>query len=138
MGPIHCVSGTTQISRVLAHARTENAKMKVAALVFIGDALEEPYDRPGALVDMAAGLGFPVFMFQEGGYPARLRGDPVTQAYTDIAQASGGAYARFEPGAAKTLAAMLKAVAAYASGGIAALQGRGDEASRLLLTQMKE
>jgi hypothetical protein len=70
-------------------------------------------------------------MFQEADDPE------VTRIFRDIASLSGGAYARFEPGAAKELAAMLKAVAAYASGGIAALEDRRDEASRLLLTQMR-
>jgi hypothetical protein len=131
MGTIRCASGLTQISKVLDHARAENAKRKVAALVFIGDALEPAFDHPEALRAAAQSLGLPVFMFQEGDDPS------VKTAFQDIASFSGGAYARFEPGATGKLADMLKAVAAYASGGIAALEGRGDEASRLLLTQMK-
>jgi hypothetical protein len=61
----------------------------------------------------------------------------VKIAFQDMAAGSGGAYARLLPGTAKELASMLKAIAAYAAGGIAALQGRTDEASRLMLIQMK-
>jgi hypothetical protein len=131
MDAIRCHSGLTQISKVLEHARAENAKAKVGALVFIGDALERVYDSPESLREQARALGAPVFMFQEGDDPE------VKLAFKDIAALSGGAYARFEPGAAGKLAAMLKAVAVYSAGGLAALKGRTDEASRLLLTQMK-
>jgi len=92
------------------------------------------YDDPESLCSRARSCGATrtsVFMFQEADDPE------VTRIFRDIASLSGGAYARFEPGAAKELAAMLKAVAAYASGGIAALEDRRDEASRLLLTQMR-
>jgi hypothetical protein len=47
MGAIRCQSATTQISKVLAHTRAENAKAKVGALVLVGDSLEDPYDRLG-------------------------------------------------------------------------------------------
>src|SRR5580704_4742004 len=134
MGSIRCQSGPTQIGKVLAHALTETEKRKVGALVFVGDALERIYDDSESLCSLARSCGATrtsVFMFQEADDPE------VTRIFRDIASLSGGAYARFEPGAAKELAAMLKAVAAYASGGIAALEDRRDEASRLLLTQMR-
>jgi hypothetical protein len=38
--------GQTQIAKVLAHARRENDRSKVGALVFIGDATEENLDEP--------------------------------------------------------------------------------------------
>src|SRR5580700_1326776 len=41
MSRIDCRGGHTQISKVLAHARRENETAKIAALVFIGDAMEE-------------------------------------------------------------------------------------------------
>ena len=41
MSRIDCRGGQTQIAKVLAHARRENDRFKVGALVFIGDAMEE-------------------------------------------------------------------------------------------------
>src|SRR5690349_16319067 len=41
---IGCRGGQTQIAKVLAHARRENDSGKVAVLVFVGDAMEEPLD----------------------------------------------------------------------------------------------
>jgi len=115
MSRIDCRGGHTQIAKVLAHARRENDSAKVAALVFIGDAMEE------ALDDLCAGAGelglrnVAAFMFQEG-Y------DPVCeQAFREIARLTRGAYCRFAPGAAHELAELLRAAAAYAAGGMKAL-----------------
>ncbi len=133
MGRIHCVGGHTQIGKVLSHARQENAKQRVQALVFVGDAMEEAID------DLCAGAGelgllsVPVFMFQEG-Y------DSVAEnAYREIARLSGGAYSRFDVGAASQLGELLRAVAAYAAGGkqaLAALSARHANA-RALLAQLR-
>jgi hypothetical protein len=123
MQKIKCESGATQIERILDHA----AKGK-APLVFIGDAMEENSD---ILVGKASKLSAPAFMFQEGDDPL------VEHAFRDIARASGGVHARFNSGSAKQLGELLKAVAAYAAGGVTALKGRKDEASRLLIAQMK-
>jgi len=84
---------------------------------------------------MNAGLlGVPAFMFQEGG-------DPVAEsAYREIARLSRGAYCRFDTGAAHELRELLRAVAAYAAGGIKALadlSARKSSGARLLLAQLK-
>jgi hypothetical protein len=63
-----CVAGETQIARVLAHIRQEHRRRPVGAAVFVGDCCEES---PGALYDVAAGLGAPLFVFQEGVQRAR-------------------------------------------------------------------
>ncbi len=63
MSAIKCMAGTTKIARVLRHIRSENEREKVSAAVFVGDAVEEP---PQQLYDAAAGLGVPLFCFQEG------------------------------------------------------------------------
>jgi hypothetical protein len=39
MSRIRCVTGTTQLGKILAHAQRENDSKKVGALVFVGDAL---------------------------------------------------------------------------------------------------
>jgi hypothetical protein len=134
MGAIRCESGLSQIGKALAHAQAEAAKHKVDALAFVGDAIERVYDSPDLLCGQARALGAAgtrCFMFQEFDDPEAKR------VFSEVAAASGGAFAKFQPGAAKEFAAMLKAVAAFAAGGIKALEGRRDGASTLLLTQIK-
>jgi hypothetical protein len=115
MSHIDCRGGHTQIAKVLAHARRQSEKAPLGALIFVGDAMEEPLD------DLCAGAGelglrnVPAFMFQEG-Y------DPVCeQAFREIARLTRGAYCRFAPGAADELGELLRAAAAYAAGGMKAL-----------------
>ena len=132
MTKIACEPGETQIERILAHAIKETAKLQVNALVFIGDAIEESLDILVARARELGRLGAPVFMFQEGNHPG------VQRAFQDIATNTGGAYAKFDAGAAKQLGELLRAVARFATGGIAALEGRKDAASTLLLGQMKK
>lgn len=115
MERIDCRGGHTQISKVLAHARREAEKAKVHALVFVGDAMEESIDDLCAQAGELGLRGVPAFMFQEGHDRA------VEQSFREIARLSRGAYCRFNPGAAQELGELLRAVAAYASGGIKAL-----------------
>ncbi len=134
MSRIDCRGGHTQIAKVLAHARRENDRAKIGALVFVGDAMEE------ALDDLCAGAGelglrnVPAFMFQEG-Y------DPVSeQAFREIARLTRGAYCRFAPGAGHELAELLRAAAAYAAGGMKALadlQARHSPGAVRLIEQLK-
>ncbi len=70
MSRIDVRGGSTQISRVLAHARDEAKRAKVGALVFIGDAMEENPDTLASLAGELALLGVKAFMFQEGQDPA--------------------------------------------------------------------
>ena len=98
MERIMCRSGETQIGKVLSHAKRETELLKVQALVFVGDAMEE---NPDVLVHDAAALGkagVPAFMFQEG-YDRT-----VEQVFRDIVRLTRGAYCRFDPGAARQLA----------------------------------
>ena len=73
----------------------------------------------------------PLFMFQEG--CDRL----VEQTFRSMAKLSGGAYARFDSSSASTLAALLGAVARYATGGHAALEKTTGDSAKLLLQQLK-
>lgn len=134
MSGIDCRGGHTQIGKVLSHARQEHAKQRVQALVFVGDAMEEAIDDLCAAAGELGLLGVPMFMFQEGG-------DPVAEhAYREIARLSHGAYCRFDTGAAHELRELLRAVAAYAAGGIKALadlSARQAGGARLLLAQLK-
>jgi hypothetical protein len=134
MSAIDCRGGHTQIGKVLSHARQESTKQRVQALVFVGDAMEEKIDDLCAAAGELGILGVPVFMFQEGN-------DPVAEnGYREIARLSRGAYCRFDTGAAHQLGELLRAVAAYASGGIKALTALSkseDRGARLLLAQLK-
>ncbi|MGB7977224.1 MAG: VWA domain-containing protein, partial [Roseiarcus sp.] len=106
MSRIEVRGGSTQIKRVLAHARDEAKRAKVGALIFIGDAMEENPDTLAALAGELALLGVKAFMFQEGQDPAAKR------AFGEIARLTGGAYSTFDAGASARLAALLRAAAA--------------------------
>jgi hypothetical protein len=134
MEGIDCRGGHTQIGKILAHVRRESEGMKVQAVVFVGDAMEEGIDDLCAAAGELGLMGIPAFMFQEGH-------DPVAeQAFREIARLTRGAYCRFDPGAANELAELLRAAAAYAAGGLAALTDasrRSGAATLQLLQQMK-
>ncbi|SEC50400.1 hypothetical protein SAMN05444161_1260 [Rhizobiales bacterium GAS191] len=119
MRSVSCVGGTTQIARVLTHARKEARANKVNALVFVGDAMEEKVDELSRLAGELGLLGAPVFVFHEGG-------DEIAgRAFRQIAKLSGGAYCPFDAGSAQQLRDLLGAVAAYAAGGRPALLDYG-------------
>jgi hypothetical protein len=134
MANVECRAGHTQINRVLSHTRHETLKAKVGALVLIGDACEPVDDNLDRLCSQAVDLGklkTPIFAFQEG------RDATAEKAFRKIASLSGGAYGRFDFGAATQLGELLKAVALFAVGGTAALEGRKNATSMLLLGQMR-
>jgi len=133
MARIACQGGHTQIRKILSHARAECQKAKVQALVYVGDAMEEPID------DLAAGagelglLGVPAFVFQEGH-------DAVAErAFREIARLTRGAYCRFDLSAAHELAELLRAAAVYAAGGVKALADLSGKhaGAQKLLAQMR-
>jgi hypothetical protein len=115
MGGIACQGGNTQIGKVLSEARREAVASGVRAVVFVGDAMEEPVDDLCAKAGELGLLKVPVFMFQEG------HDDVAEQAFREIARLTGGAWCRFDPGAAAQLRDLLRAAAAYAAGGREAL-----------------
>ncbi len=98
MERIECRMGHTQLGKILAHAKRETQLLKVQALVFVGDAMEEN--------------------------PDTLARDAVELC-------------RFDPGAARQLAELLRAVAVYAAGGMSALEARQDAGAVKLLSQMR-
>ena len=133
MSKIECRGGNTQIGKVLAHARDEAKAARVGALVFIGDAMEENVDRLCAMAGELALRGVKAFMFHEGSDAQAGR------AFREIARLTGGAYAAFDARAPQKLAALLGAAAAYAAGGLAALEAQaesGEASARLLIEQM--
>jgi hypothetical protein len=134
MSAIDCRGGRTQIGRIIAHAARETRRAKVQALVFVGDAMEEKLDDLCHAAGELGLLSVPAFMFQEGP-------DPVAeQAFREIARLTRGAHCRFDPGAAHELAALLRAAAAYAAGGMKALadlSARRDVGAIKLIEQMR-
>ena len=66
-----------------------------------------------------------------------LREFDVNPKDVAIAEASGGAYHAFDQGSAKQLGELLRAVAAFAVGGVVALEKQGTAAARLLLGQVR-
>jgi hypothetical protein len=115
MTGVFCLAGRTQIGKVLKRAAKETKQRKVAALVFVGDAMEEDVDHLGHLAGELGLLGVPCFMFHEGGDPVARR------AFQQIARLSGGAFCAFDSASAKQLRELLSAVAVFAAGGRRAL-----------------
>jgi hypothetical protein len=129
MTGVVCASGHTQIAKVLRHTAREHVHEPINALIIVSDACEED---PAELYAAARELnGVRVFMFQEGDDPH------VAKIYTEIARITGGAHCKFDAAAAQRLADLLKAVAAFATGGVRALADQNTVAARLLLTQIK-
>jgi hypothetical protein len=133
MGGIACQGGNTQIGKVLSESRREAVASGVRAVVFVGDAMEESVDDLCAKAGELGLLKVPVFMFQEGHDGA------AEQAFREIARLTGGAWCRFDPGAAAQLRELLRAAAAYAAGGRQALLRLAKTAggAAKLLGQMK-
>jgi hypothetical protein len=128
---IRCHAGHTQIGKILTHAKRETGLLKVAAVVFVGDAFEEEADEVVPLAQQLGRLNVPVFMFQEG------NSRTVERVYREVTKASGGAYCRFDSGSADQLRELLKLVATFAVGGVAALEASKSADAIKLLSQMK-
>ncbi len=131
MSSIQCQGGRTQISKVFAHARTEHAVRRINAVIYVGDAIEENADVLAEKAGQLGLLGLPLFIFQEGHDPQ------VEAAFREFARLSKGAYARFDASAPQELAALLKAVAAFATGGRDMLKLQSGPQAKALLSQLQ-
>jgi hypothetical protein len=133
MTRITCQGGETQIGRVLAHIRDEAEQETIGAFIYVGDAMEESVDALCAIAGELGLKGIRGFMFQEGANTI------AETAFREIARLTGGAYARFSPGAAEHLRGLLRAAAAFAAGGHDALRRLVAEgrAPKGLLAQVK-
>jgi hypothetical protein len=130
MTGIACHGGLTQIGRVLEHAERQAAKRPLAALVYVGDSMEEDIDRVCGLAGALAVRGTRAFMFHEGRDPVAAR------AFREIARLTRGVYLPFDARAAGELRALLGAVGAWAAGGRPALEAAGTGAARRLLADL--
>jgi hypothetical protein len=130
MTRIDCRAGHTQIGKVLAHALKEAGNAPVAAVVYIGDAMEEHIDQLAEKAGRLGLLGVPVFVFQEG------RDRDAETAFKEIARLTRGAWFRFDRSAAATLAKLLSSVAVFATGGLKALEARNRPEDRLMIEHL--
>ena len=70
-------------------------------------------------------------------YASGARPATVEQVFRELARLTGGAYGKFDAGAAKQLGELLRAVAAFAVGGLPALARQNSDGARTLLSQLK-
>lgn len=61
----------------------------------------------------------------------------VETVFREVARLTGGAHGRFDAGAAKQLAELLRCAAVFAVGGVNALAHQQTDSARRLLSQMK-
>ena len=130
MTGVACLGGKTQIGKVLAHALAETTRERVAAVVFVGDAVEEA---PDSLCHAAGQLGMrgtPLFAFQEG------HDSSAATVLRQLARLSGGAHRTLDEGSAAALAELLRAVAVFAAGGREALARLPGAVARSLIAQL--
>jgi len=120
MQRVRCLSGATQLYRVLAHAVAEARRTKIGALVYVGDCFEENADAVAKQAAQLTLLGVPAFMFHEG---HDLTAEAV---FREIARLTYGVYARFDAASARQLRDLLTAAAVYATGGSLALKDYGN------------
>ncbi len=131
MEKIECQGGLTQIAGVLSHAKRESEKQPLAALVYVGDSMEENIDELCGLAGELGLRGVKAFVFHDG------RDTHAETAFREIARLTGGAYLPFDKNSAADLKALLVAVATYAAGGRKALEASDTATARRLLADMR-
>ena len=134
MSLIDCRGGHTQIAKILAHARRENDKARIGALVLSA----MPWRKHSTTGAGAGELG--KFVMSRPSCFRRATTRSAEQAFREIARLTRGAYCRFAPGAAHELGELLRAAAAYAAGGMKALadlQARQGAGAVRLIEQLK-
>jgi hypothetical protein len=116
MNKIECITGLTQIAKILRLAiREHETAGPIQAVIFIGDAFEELEDEVAGLASELGHHKLPAFVFQEGNDPAAER------IFKLIAERSGGKYFRFNLKDTAGLATQLGAVATFAVTGDASV-----------------
>ena len=135
MGRIRCEGGYTKYARAFERVRQEHQRAPITAVIAIGDMLEE---EPRTLYDAVAGLGVPLFAFQEGNDFQLRETLRLREAFQELARLTKGAYHAFDAGSIAQLRELLRAVAAFAVGGPTALADLRTDAAVKLLGQMKK
>jgi hypothetical protein len=83
------------------------------------------------------GNGLVIYIDQRGEFAVDHPPQKVETVFRELARLTNGAYGKFDAGAAKQLGELLRAVAAFATGGLTALANQRSDSARLLLSQMK-
>jgi hypothetical protein len=135
MGRVRCDAGYTKYAGALELVRKEHQQQAISAVIAIGDMLEE---EPRTLYDAVAGLGVPLFGFQEGSDFERPEVARLREAFQEMARLTKGAYCAFDAGSIAQLRELLRAVAVFAAGGLTALADLRTDSARRLLSQMKK
>jgi len=135
MGRIRCEGGYTKYARAFERVRQEHQRAPFTAVIAIGDMLEE---EPRTLYDAVAGLGVPLFAFQEGHDFQQRETLRLREAFQELARLTKGAYHAFDAGSIAQLRELLQAVARFAVGGLTALEDLHTPSARKLLGQMKK
>lgn len=113
MRKIECLTGETQIAKILKHALREHEAGPVQGVVFVGDAFEEEIDPLSGLAGQLGAAGVPIFTFLEGNDSTARR------AFRLLALRSGGRFFEFNaetPQAIDRLAEQLNGIARLAVG----------------------
>ncbi len=129
---VRCLAGHTQIKRTLEQAVKVCASQKIKAVVFVGDSFEEAIDDVGTTAGKLGMLGVPVFIFHEGQDPN------AKKAFQHIAQLTQGAYCAFDQNSVSQLKDLLCAVAAFAVGGVSALEKHSQQGNQLASSIIKQ
>lgn len=129
---VSCAGGATQIARLIRHYLYEADQSKaLKALVFIGDAVEEPIDELRGLAVQCRLKELPLLLFQEG------RDASASEAFKLMATLSGGAHLQFDDTSSDKLRDLLRAAVKFTTGGRKALQNSTSDSAKLLLKQLK-
>jgi hypothetical protein len=110
MVKVRCVTGTTQIARVLSHVLGETKEQAIRALVYVGDCCEESGEELFGLAEQLKRRTIPIFVFQEG---TDCVAEPI---FRRLARITDGIYASFDTGSAEQLRKLLAGAADYAAG----------------------
>ena len=129
---VRCLAGHTQIKRTLEHAIQSCVKQKIKAVVLVSDSFEESIDQVGMSAGKLGMLGVPVFVFHEG------HDSTAKNAFQHIAQLSNGAYCSFDHNSVAQLKELLCAVAAFAVGGLDALEKHSQQGSTTARSIIKQ
>ncbi len=129
---VRCLAGHTQIKRTLEHAINTCVKQKIKAVVLVSDSFEESIDQVGQVAGKLGMLNVPVFVFHEGHDTA------AKNAFQHIAQLTNGAYCPFDQNSVAQLKELLCAVAAFAVGGLSALQMQSQQGSKIASSIIKQ
>jgi hypothetical protein len=116
MTTVRCVTGLTQIAKVLRHALGESSEHTIRALVYVGDDCEESADELCALAGQLKQQRVPIFLFHEIADPGKNRDVGAAPIFRRLAEITDGIYAVFDAGSAEQLGRLLTGAAEYAVG----------------------